>query len=63
MPRPLRADIADIIYHVINRANARQTIFCHQKDYQAFIDTLVEAKEMFPVEVFAFCMKTGSGVV
>ena len=56
MPRPLRADIADIIYHVINRANARQTIFNHEKDYQAFIDTLTEAKEKFPVEILAFCI-------
>lgn len=56
MPRPLRADVADIIYHVINRANARSAIFKKAEDYQAFIKVLFEAREKFPVEILAFCL-------
>lgn len=56
MPRSQRADVANIIYHIINRANARTTIFSQDKDYQAFLETLMEAKEKFPVEVFVFCV-------
>lgn len=56
MPRPPRADVANIIYHVINRANARLGIFNKDKDYQAFIDTLAEAKQKFPIELLVFCI-------
>ena len=56
MPRPLRADLADIIYHVINRANARMTIFSKERDYLAFLEILQEAKEKFSVEILVFCV-------
>ncbi len=56
MPRPPRVDVADIIYHTINRANGRLAIFRREKDYQAFIEVLTEAKKKFPVELLAFCI-------
>jgi len=36
MPRVLRTDVGDYIYHVINRVNTRLGIFETKKDYQAF---------------------------
>ncbi len=36
MPRPPRIDVADIVCHVINRANNRATIFKKPKDYTLF---------------------------
>ncbi len=56
MPRPLRADIAGIIYHIINRANARLAIFKKDSDYIAFLKVLFEAREKFPVEILSFCI-------
>lgn len=56
MPRSSRVDVADIIYHVINRANARMTIFSKDKDFLAFLEVLQEAKEKFPVQVLVFCV-------
>jgi len=56
MPRPLRADIANITYHVINRANGRLKIFKTEKDYQALINTLAETREKFSVQILAFCV-------
>lgn len=56
MPRPKRPDIANIIYHVINRANARAAIFSNENDYWAFSKILVEAKKKFPMEILAFCI-------
>lgn len=56
MPRPLRVNAANIIFHVINRANARMEIFSTEKDYLAFINTLTEAKERFLVEVLVYCI-------
>ena len=36
MPRPPRADEAGAIYHVLNRGNARQTIFHKEEGFVAF---------------------------
>ena len=47
MPRVERVDIANLIYHVINRANARVRIFDTKEDYQQFKEVLEEAVERF----------------
>lgn len=43
MGRPQRAALGGFVYHVLNRANARRTIFRHDSDYEAFETVLVEA--------------------
>ena len=43
MGRPLRAASADVMYHVINRANARRTLFDDDGDYAAFERVLAQA--------------------
>ena len=35
MGRPKRADDGGLIYHVLNRANARMTILENDEDYEA----------------------------
>jgi len=42
MPRPPRTDIADVVYHVLNRANARVQIFDNENDNKAF-ENILEA--------------------
>ena len=56
MPRQKRADEAGAIYHVLNRGNARQTIFRKNEDYQAFLRVLGEGLERYSVELFAFAL-------
>ena len=56
MPRINRVDIADIPYHVINRANARMQIFDNYKDYKLFESILEEAKEKFDMRIFSYCI-------
>lgn len=56
MPRPPRAAQGNMVYHVINRANALMTIFDKDSDYQAFEKTLVEAKEGYPMRILAYCL-------
>lgn len=49
MPRAPRVDVGDEIYHIINRANGRQTIFKTPEDYRHFeqlLQTVVEEKGM-----------------
>ncbi len=45
MGRPKRAADGCLIYHVLNRANARMTIFEKVSDYEAFEQVLHEAVE------------------
>ena len=43
MGRPKRAADGGLVYHVLNRANARMTIFEKEADYAAFEEVLEEA--------------------
>lgn len=56
MPRQKRADEAGVIYHAINRGNARQTIFHKDEDYDAFLRVLAEGLAKYAVEVFSFTL-------
>jgi len=44
------------VYHVLNRANARRTLFERVEDYEAFERTLVEAHARLPVGMLAYCV-------
>ena len=56
MPRINRIDVADIIYHVINRANARMQIFDEDKDYTLFEKVLEQAKKKFDMRILSYCI-------
>lgn len=56
MPRATRIDVGDVVYHVINRANARMKIFNADEDYLLFEKVLEEAKEKFAMRVLAYCI-------
>ncbi|MBI4239676.1 transposase [Candidatus Uhrbacteria bacterium] len=56
MPRPLRIDIADVVYHVINRANARVQIFNTPDDFLLFEKVFHEAKEKVDMRIYAYCV-------
>ncbi|MCA9355048.1 transposase [Candidatus Kaiserbacteria bacterium] len=54
MPRLARVDVANNIYHVINRATGRLQIFSERSDYQLFTDLLLEAKEITDMRVLGY---------
>lgn len=56
MPRVPRIDIGGQIYHVINRANGRQTIFHKKEDYFHFEKLLAKAKKKFDMRVLAYVL-------
>jgi putative transposase len=56
MPRMNRLAIGDTIYHVINRANGRATIFKNEKEYKHFEALLEEAKELLDMRILAYCI-------
>lgn len=56
MPRTARASRAGVLYHVINRGNARATVFHDAADYDRFVGLIRRSLEGAPVEVHAYCL-------
>jgi len=45
-----------VIYHALNRANARMTVFHKESDYEAFEGILEQAVERYGTDVLAWCL-------
>src|SRR6266545_584478 len=56
MPRTGRASVGGVCYHVLNRGNARRTVFSKDGDYAAFLTALGHAHEELPMRVLAYCL-------
>jgi putative transposase len=56
MGRPQRSALGGYVYHVLNRANARMTIFRRDRDYEAFETALAEAVERTRTRLLAYCL-------
>jgi putative transposase len=56
MPRAKRQSPGGIVYHVLNRANARQTIFQGPSDYKAFVKILAEGLVKIPMRLTGYCL-------
>ncbi len=56
MTRIRRNCVGGIVYHVMNRANARRRIFKKRGDFEAFEKVLAEALERTPCRLLAYCI-------
>src|SRR5436190_1321953 len=56
MPRKLRIEYEDAIYHLMNRGDHRDNIFHNDKDRELFLKTLSEACERTGWQVHAYCL-------
>jgi putative transposase len=56
MPRRLRFCTAGFVFHVLNRAVGRATLFEKEGDYAAFIKVLQQAQQVVPTRLLAFCV-------
>jgi len=56
MPRVARASVGGICYHVINRGNARATIFHAPGDFRAFLTAVAEAVERTDPRIIGYCV-------
>jgi putative transposase len=54
MSRAPRADEAGGIYHALNRANMRATIFKKDEDFAAFERILAEGLQLYDVQLFSY---------
>jgi len=58
MARSLRLNLENIPQHVIQRGNNRQACFLVPKDYQVYLDKLLEYSNKYKVEIHAFVLMT-----
>ncbi len=56
MGRPKRTVNGGLVYHVLNRANARMNIFGKAADYGAFEGIVEEAVERFEMRLLSYCV-------
>ena len=56
MPRIARIAPADVIFHVLNRGNARSQIFEKDQDYKAFERVIAETARTRSVRILAYCI-------
>lgn len=56
MPRTARTVAAGICYHVINRGNARATVFHDGRDFDEFHALIIEATRRVTLDVLAYCL-------
>ncbi|MBU3947426.1 MAG: transposase [Proteobacteria bacterium] len=56
MSRPLRIEYPGAWYHVMNRGRRSESIFSDKQDYGLFLDLLIEATELWKVNIAAYCM-------
>ena len=56
MGRAARVVPGDMVYHVLNRANSRQTLFTQEADYTAFERVLAAAVQRVDMRLLAYCV-------
>ena len=56
MPRRLRCNTGGYVYHVLNRAVGRSTLFHKDGDYAAFEKVLRQAKDWQPIRLLGYCL-------
>jgi putative transposase len=56
MSRIERTSVGDYVYHVLNRANARVSVFDNGKDYNTFETILEDAVAKFDMRLLSYCI-------
>jgi putative transposase len=56
MPRTARVAPPGLVYHVLNRAVARMTLFRNDRDFQAFERIIIDAHERFDLRLCSYCI-------
>src|SRR5580765_5110399 len=56
MPRKPRNIAGGVVYHAINRGNARMRIFHKAQDYRAFVDLMVDGLKRVDMRVLGYCL-------
>ena len=58
MPRMGRAVLPDYPHHIIQRGHNRQVVFAEAGDFERYLETLADFKDIYGVKVYAWCLMT-----
>lgn len=58
MARQLRVDVPNILYHVINRGNDRQTIFRSHNEFNTYIELIKRYKSKHQIRLYHYVFMT-----
>jgi putative transposase len=58
MPRLGRVVLPNSPHHVVQRGHNKQVVFAEEADYDYYLKTLEEFKEVYDVKVYGFCLMT-----
>ncbi len=56
MPRLARVTVKDVPHHVTQRGNRRQPVFFRNEDRQVYLRTLLEQRQKYGVDIWAYCL-------
>jgi len=56
MGRVRRMDVGGMVYHALNRANFRSTLFKNNGHYQDFLDLVEESLDFISMRILAYCL-------
>ncbi|MGE3294042.1 MAG: transposase [Geminicoccaceae bacterium] len=56
MPRAPRTDVGGLVYHVLNRANARAPLLADEADYRRLTELLAEERARSGMRLLAWCL-------
>ncbi|MEO8494504.1 MAG: hypothetical protein ABI614_05515 [Planctomycetota bacterium] len=57
MPRTSRASKGGVVYHVLNRGNARGDVFHKPDDFAAFFRLIRDAHDRVPMRSTGYCLQ------
>ncbi len=58
MPRIGHVMLANYPHHIVQRGHNRQVVFAVTDDFEKYLETLAEFKEIYGVKVYAYCLMT-----
>ncbi len=58
MSRQARVIVPNFPHHVLQRGHNKQVVFTGKRDYQYYLNNLLEAKQLFDVQIYSYCLMT-----
>ncbi len=58
MSRTARIVLPGYPHHVVHRGHYRQVVFARPSDYDRYLATLLEFKQLFGIKLYAYCLMT-----
>ena len=56
MPRQASVIASSLLHHIVQRGHNRQVVFIEDRDFEYYLNTLSEWKEILALEVFRYCL-------